>query len=575
MTDRDQLNNANAVSKLFPMYNKITIPSKTSDFMEMLKKKKRVNVFMTVLGNYFSSVRGELSSEHTFAVHDGTTNISTSTLQVLDIAQFFASINDPNKLVKYFNDLKNVKLDPIPMSTHSEQLIGQLVMALSANEINEYLDIRRLSIPQTYLGDKCHSEVLAFEVAKFKINSKGKKEHIQSVFLPSLYSGEEISYLDTQVFYGQEYIYEIFTHSLVIGTVYNFERDGFATEFDKKDLVIDLPATISNSLETKAIIVRAPYYNNDSLLNDIDGAPIEKLTTTILDKPPLPPDVSFYPYKDKSNKILVLLNVNYGERGMIPISIFAEDKEKIAAYRDTQKKSFGPITYKTDDAKGTFRVYRTQRKPTMWNDFSDAEDHTLDSAINTGYNDFIEANVDYYYFARFEDVHGNISNPTAIFFVRIVKEGGFPPYLINRTYDFSEGRIIQTDRSFKKYIKIGLSEGTRELLNSAAGITGADVGYEKAGSNSQLKKYKIRLTSKKTGKKIDINIDFAKIINTNYLNKIDKEAAILSDPNSLANADYAEDIKKMEGMLNNPDDTLAGKQVKTSEEWAAGPKSEL
>ena len=294
------------------------------------------------------------------------------------------------------------------------------------------------------------------------------------------------------------------------------------------------------------------------MLNDIDGAPIEKLTTTILDKPPLPPDVSFYPYKDKSNKILVLLNVNYGEREMIPISIFAEDKEKIAAYRDTQKKSLGPITYKTDDAKGTFRVYRTQRKPTMWNDFSDAESRTLDSAINTGYNDFIEANVDYYYFARFEDVHGNISNPTAIFFVRIVKEGGFPPYLINRTYNFSEGRIIQTDRSFKKYIKIGLSEGTRELLNSAAGINGVDVGYEKAGSDSQLKKYKIRLTSKKTGKKIDINIDFAKIINTNYLNKIDKEAAILSDPNSLANADYAEDIKKMEGMLNNPDNTLPG-----------------
>ena len=219
VTDRDQLNNANAVSKLFPMYNKITIPSKTSDFMEMLKKKKRVNVFMTVLGNYFSSVHGELSSEHTFAVHDGTTNISTSTLQILDIAQFFASINDPNKLVKYFNDLKNVKLDPIPMSTHSEQLIGQLVMALSANEINEYLDIKRRTVSQIYKGKKCHSEVLAFEIAKFKINSKGKKEHIQSVFLPSLYSGEEISYLDTQAFYGQEYIYEIFTHSLVIGSV--------------------------------------------------------------------------------------------------------------------------------------------------------------------------------------------------------------------------------------------------------------------------------------------------------------------------------------------------------------------
>ena len=105
-----------------------------------------------------------------------------------------------------------------------------------------------MQISEIYEGKKCHSEVVAFEIAKFKMNSKGKKEHIQSIFLPSLHSGEDISYLDTQVFYGQEYIYEIFTHSLVVGSVYRIIRDGFNTEFNAKSEVatniapIQLPA---------------------------------------------------------------------------------------------------------------------------------------------------------------------------------------------------------------------------------------------------------------------------------------------------------------------------------------------
>jgi hypothetical protein len=569
VTDKNELNDANAVSKLFPMHNAITIPSKESGFMNLLKNKKRVNVFMTVLGNYFSGVRGGLSSEHTFALHNGTGNMATSTLQVFDIAQFFVSINSEYKLLKYFNDIKNVKFGApdLLMPTVPLQQLGKWALSKSTNEIKEYLNKKALQISEIYEGKKCHSEVVAFEIAKFKMNSKGKKEHIQSIFLPSLHSGEDISYLDTQVFYGQEYIYEIFTHSLVVGSVYRIIRDGFNTEFNAKSEVatniapIQLPAVTDIPMATKAVIVRAPYYNNDSLLGEVDGVPEEKETTTVLDMPPMPPDVSFYPYKDKSNKILVLLNVNYGERAMTPVKIFAEDEEKIAAARDTQKKPSGSIIYKTDDAKGAYRIYRTQRKPANWGDFSDAQSHTVDSTTNTGYNDFIEMNTDYYYFARFTDVHGNISNPTAIFFIRIVKEGGFPPYLVTHTYDFSESQKIQTDRSFKKYIKIGLADGTRELINAAGGIQQVDLGYKKPGAADQLKKYKIRLTSKKTGKKIDINVDFAKTINTNYLDKVKEEAEILSDPNSLGSANYAEDIKKTEGALNNPDDTLAGQQV--------------
>jgi hypothetical protein len=129
----------------------------------------------------------------------------------------------------------------------------------------------------------------------------------------------------------------------------------------------------------------------------------------------------------------------------------------------------------------------------------------------------ISPNVDYYYFARFEDRIGNFSNPTDIFYLRMVREGGFPPYLIVKKYDFSEGRPpIVYEKSFKKYLKIRLADGTREFYNTDD-PNKIDFGYKKANSNSQLKKYKIRITSKKTGKKMDINVDFNKDISNQYL----------------------------------------------------------
>ena len=47
----------------------------------------------------------------------------------------------------------------------------------------------------------------------------------------------------------------------------------------------------------------------------------------------------------------------------------------------------------------------------------------IDNAQASGYQDDILPNVDYYYFARFEDIHENISNPTNIFYIRMVKGG--------------------------------------------------------------------------------------------------------------------------------------------------------
>ena len=71
-----------------------------------------------------------------------------------------------------------------------------------------------------------------------------------------------------------------------------------------------------------------------------------------------------------------------------------------------------------------------------------------------------------------------------------------------------------------------------------------------------LENNKVRITSKKTGKEIDINVDFTKKINTNYLNKgndmASQETKIGINPSTLANEEKINEIINKDGKLDNP-----------------------
>ena len=57
------------------------------------------------------------------------------------------------------------------------------------------------------------------------------------------------------------------------------------------------------------------------------------------------------------------------------------------------------------------QIYRTTTKPKNWSAFSNSIPKEIDNSQSSGYQDEIKPNVDYYYFARLEDVHQNISEP--------------------------------------------------------------------------------------------------------------------------------------------------------------------
>ena len=137
---------------------------------------------------------------------------------------------------------------------------------------------------------------------------------------------KETLFLILKFFADKEYIYEEYV-SLVVGSEYSSELgflNGFAFEgttenvfednkivqFEKTPTVqitpsdqyiwdsytADVNALESKPVVIKPILVRAPYHNNLSLLNDIIDASDQE-DVTILDKPPLAPTFRFIPIR--------------------------------------------------------------------------------------------------------------------------------------------------------------------------------------------------------------------------------------------------------------------------------------
>ena len=243
----------------------------------------------------------------------------------------------------------------------------------------------------------------------------------------------------------------------------------------------------------------------------------------------MPPDVVFIPYVGKNNKILILLQPNMGQREEVPIPLMGTDTSFIIDEYFSQKNisitiddlaTLGePLEYRSDDPVRTYEVFRIDKKPASYEDFMGRslgvfEEPLSPTKYSTGVShvDQIRPNVKYYYCARSMDRHQNISNPTFVYEIELVDNAG-QLFLSKKVVNFitvpkkvttSAKRLmmIEPARVQRLYPQgIEFSNATREIAppNNTLG-TAPDSVWDK--------KFKIRLSSRKTGKKLDLNITF-------------------------------------------------------------------
>ena len=295
---------------------------------------------------------------------------------------------------------------------------------------------------------------------------------------------------------------------------------------------LELGGTIGGSVE----VYNAP-------VTEMAAFPFYSKVVIAQDDPPTAPHVEIIPYREVNNKILILANGTTGtyyEKPAIIEDIDAEHfinsymaqggqfppeataSEKLEIVKNT------PILFRSDDPTAEYQMFRIDFAPSSYQDFAEGRKTDIIEYISEDqissmatYIDTIRPNTKYYYCFRAIDVHEHLSNPTAVYQVEMVDNNG-QIYPIIESYSFKSIGQQDLTKSGKRFIYI--TPSTRQTFFQPDSMFEAAVGdaprnnllgniLDEGGSGTAPDQvwdniYKIRLTSKKTGRKLDLNITF-------------------------------------------------------------------
>ena len=256
--------------------------------------------------------------------------------------------------------------------------------------------------------------------------------------------------------------------------------------------------------------------------------PYATLVTSVLSKPPPPPEVEIIPYRAVNDELLFMFDATIAEMHMPAIPITQEDEELFERHYQAQGALSGEdLLFKSDDIPAFFEVFRLDMPPNSYSDFDGNKRATVSTLIDdeekiirsrsTDYIDKLQPNIKYYYTFRTVDFHGNVSNPTFIYEIELVDDGG-AIYPLVRLYELPIINNKVASKTMKKMLQVypALEQVTPNLPANTVGFDDPNdiaLGEVALGNRDEAiwgKTFKIRLTSKKTGKKIDMNVTFDK-----------------------------------------------------------------
>ena len=323
----------------------------------------------------------------------------------------------------------------------------------------------------------------------------------------------------------------------------------------KKELILDYQIYNEEDVKFDVLLYSGDYGFNSSLAKGPSQLPPSarvtvtntrdirtfevpycSISATISDRPPTPPDTDFIPYVGTNNKLLILLNSRSGNRLEKPILLHDDDFEFIRTEYQTQhsidiededglEQTNLLLEYRNDDPTRKYDIFRVEEEPTSYQSFRGnrltlVEEPIAPDKFSTAVSfiDDIVPNRKYWYCARARDIHNNISNPTAVFEVEMVDDRG-RMYLINKPFVF-KSKSPNVTKNGRRYLAVQprlaqtiydpeVSPGQMGVnLPPDNNILGSGAMRGTDGDLIWNKKFKIRVTSKKTGRKIDLNLTF-------------------------------------------------------------------
>ncbi len=410
------------------------------------------------------------------------------------------------KVDEWFDELFEVD-DTTSMAERFRRVFMKYVLRA---RIRKMVREHRRTLYDILKGKMAHSEIIGYRIEKRFTDTVGDPSNDSENFYFGTNDDVEIvKYIDSQVKYGKSCTYRVYALTAVVGTRYAYTDCMSTVQLrDFYDLSELYTQEGVDETDQELIMPFGVMHKPDVRIIEI---PCQQRTIEILDSPPIHPNVDIIPFKGDKNHILFNLDSNTGEFFAEPIILEDDD-------RDQFPQVDGLVHFKNDDPVKIFEIFRVEEEPTSWESFYDQKINRIESnATAASFVDTILPNRKYYYTFRTEDIHGHVSNPSHIYEIELVSDLEVV-YLKSNIFYFKE-KERKKKESFQRFMEINPTYMQRLFPMPDAPLLQE---WERLGAQLDSsdypvwgKRFKLRVTSKSTGKQVDINFKF--VLNYNRI----------------------------------------------------------
>ena len=421
----------------------------------------------------------------------------------------FINLMTTSRIVNFSENTDEIFLlpeDQTNSSNLSDRFVNQINTVKFISKMRSFINDNARSyseiIDYRTHGRNCETFFLCYKIEKYIDNDATRP--IQT------YYTNDSTFFDSQMKYGRKYIYKTKALIGILGSSYAYENLRISSnENDMKDasggLVGTHPSGYGDIIDQK---YRAYVEVSVSPSFKILEYELSSEEATFVDSPMNPPQVHCFNQPNRDTVEFYL-------------SPMHEDFDINSLPNSVREQYF----------TGMYEIYRLDREPQTIEEFEDAflvgiddktstartfegylEENTQDNK-NGYFEDYIIPNKKYYYCFKTKTYNGTLSQFSNVFEVELIKQSDgnkvfFSEYKIsgqtNYTYEGKAKRILKIRPNIERLL---FSDETKENWKLDDG---------NMLQKGQTRKFKIRVTSKHTGKKIDLNLNFFLDDRTNW-----------------------------------------------------------
>jgi hypothetical protein len=437
-------------------------------FVETRTVNKLFSYFKRTVGtglNFYSDDLQTLAEVNVKGFLDFITNYDLVTFEQQADEKFYRDFNEPSTFEAQFLRLEMLSRVRDFVKTNIRKSYEQVIVD----------------------SDTCPTKVLGYKIEKYRLNGTSP---LQTIFIMK---NDFSSYYDTLFSYDTFYRYEIKQIVMVLGNSYSYNN----IQEDKELGQVTLTFVNRPSLQ----FVELPVFTQDVIVTDI---------------PNPPPEAMFFNERGNRNEIMITLDQATHVENSFPdnypkyfINDYISQDKVFTQQQDTQ------IQFSTLYTSNIYEIYRVDYEPSSYTDFENnlltiIGEAGVESTDNL-FRDLVVPHKKYYYLIRTLTNFGIHSNPTRIYEAELIQDSD-ETYINYKEFKFPEIKLTRTEKPFKRFMQIKptLAQLAFQPLDSSVDpstYAASDiVGVEPEAIWGR--RFKIRVTSKKTGKKIDLNVKF-------------------------------------------------------------------